>query len=462
MKLSKKRLDHALKNSIKDGAAYSGMDGITSTYTTPFALAQGANNAEVGILNSIPNFFITISQFFAGKYIEKRGRKNVTVSLALIQRIIWLMIAFIPVIFFQGGLWFFIFLVVISQIILSLANTAWSSWIGDLVPEKIRGSYFGKRNTIAGIFGFSTTLIAGLILGQIKGLIGFSVIFFLAFIFGLVSYSYLVNIPETRYKLKVKRQLNILEVVKKIKKYSNFHPFAKHMSLLSFAVNIASPFFTVYMLNILKIGYEWYGIVVASEILAGILMQRYWGKLSDKFGDRTIMSLCNVLIVFYPLFFIFARNPFHLILISIFSGVSWSGFNLATFNYLLDVTPSEERPSYIANYKVSVGVALFSGPLIGGLLSQYLSGITLFWLNSLQILFLLSFILRCAVTAYGLPRLKEVRAKKILPVSDVFLKVFAVYPIRGIAHELVYVHREFENLKRDIEKKFKKGLKEIV
>lgn len=425
MPLSKKQTDKALKNSIKDGASYSAMDGITTTYSTPFALALGASDAQIGILSSASNFFITISQHFAGKYIEKTGRKRVTESLSLIQKLIWIPIIFIPFFFVNQGVWLFIILLTLSNVALSFANTAWSSWMGNIVPESIRGSYFGKRNTIVSIFSFATTLLAGWLLGLMQSLIGFSFVFFLAFIFGLISYFYLTRIPETDYKrAEIKKNLNVLDSIKKFKRYSNFKPFTTHIALVSFAVNLASPFFTVYMLSVLNIGYEWYGVVIASEILARMIMQRYWGKLSDKFGDRTIMALCNILIVFYPFFFLFAANITQLIMISIFSGIAWSGFDLSTFNYLLDVTPPEKRPSYIANYKVVVGMALFLGPLVGGFLSQYLSSSSFFWLSGLQILFLLSFILRGVTTAYGLPRLKEVRAKKSSACYRRFLEGF--------------------------------------
>lgn len=454
MALTKKQVNKALKNSIKDGAAHSVMDGITSTYSTPFALALGANNAEIGLLSSIPNFFITLSQLFTGKYIQKRSRKTVCQALSLIHKLIWIPIILIPLFF--GDVWSFIILVTLSNVALSFSNTAWSSWIGSLVPENIRGRYFGKRNMIQSAFGFSSTLIAGWILGFMNNLVGFSTIFFLAFIFGLISYFYLTRMPDVSYKKSEnKNNLNVLEILKDFKKYSNFYPFAMHMSLVSFAVAIASPFFAVYMLNVMHIGYEWYAIVIATEVLMRIFMQRYWGKLSDRFGDRTIMSLCNILIIFYPFFFLFATNPYQLILISIFSGIAWSGFDLTTFNYLLDITPPEKRPSYIANYKLIVGISLFFGPLIGGFLSQYFSNITFFWLSGLQILFLLSFILRGFATAYGIPKLKEVRARKILPVRDVFLKAFAVYPMRGITHELFYAQQKFEYLEKHIKRKFR-------
>ena len=456
MSLTEKKLDKALNDSIKDGAAFSAMDGITSTYSTPFALALGANNAEIGLLSSVPSLLITISQTFAGKYIEKEGRKNVAENLSFIHKLIWLPIIFIPIYFLNEGVFLFILLLTFSNVILSFANTAWFSWIGNIVPENIRGRYFGKRNTVQSACSFVTTLLAGWILGLTKNLLGFSVVFFLAFIFGIISYNYLTKIPEATSKEEDKNhKINVLDFMKDLKKYRNFHPFTIHMSLVSFAVNLASPFFTVYMLSVMKVGYEWYGIIIATEVLTRIFMLRYWGKLADKFGDRTIMILCNILIVFYPFLFLFAVNTFQLILISIFSGIAWSGFDLTSFNYLLDVTPIEKRPYYIANYKIYVGTALFLGPLIGGLLSIYLTNVTFLWLSGLQILFLLSFILRGAATAYGLPKIKEVRVKNVLPVTDVFLKAFAVYPARGITHDLVYVESRFQNMGKRIEKKFK-------
>lgn len=460
MQLSEKKLDKALKNSIKDGSAYSAMDGITSTYATPFALALGANNAEVGLLNSIPNLFSTLLQPFIVKYIERIGRKNVAESLSFMQKLFWIPIIFIPFFFLNEGVFIFILLVTFSNVVLSFANTAWSSWIGSIVPEKIRGNYFGKRNTIQSIFSFSTTLLAGWILGLTKTLLGFSFVFFLAFIFGLISYFYLTKMPEVRYKkIESKNNLNVLYSIKNIKRYKNFKPFTTHMSLISFAVNLSSPFFTVYMLSVMNVGYSWYGIVIATEILVKILMLRYWGKLSDKFGDRTIMSICNILIVFYPFLWLFVTNPLQLIPISIFSGIAWSGFDLTSFNYLLDVTPPEKRPSYISKYKTAVGSALFLGPFIGGLFSQSISGMNFFWLNNLQILFLISFILRGVVTVYGLPRIEEVRVESTLPASDVFLKAFAFYPARGISNDIIYVHSKFENFEKNIKEKLKNKLR---
>lgn len=471
MPLPEKKLKKALGNSLKDGASYSVMEGINGTYSTPFALSMGASNSEIGILNSVPSILTTIVQLVTGRYIDKAGRKRTAVTLCLAHRLLWIPILLIPIFYQQGGLWPFIILFSLASATVSVANTAWSSWIGCVVPESMRGSFFGKRSMIQSAFSFSATLAAGYVLSMFNGQIGFSIIFFFAFASGLMSCIFLRMIPEPacvhRQEIDRKR-LSITGFVKEYGKYRNFLPFTAHMSLVNFAVSMSTPFFTVYMLSKMGVGYEWYSIIVAAEIMTRILMMRYWGTLSDKFGDRNIMVISNILIVFYPLLFLLSKNPMDLVMVGVFSGFAWSGFDLTTFNYLLDVTPEDKRPSYISKYKVFIGIALFLGPIIGGYLSEYFTANPVLSLDGLQAVFLLSFVLRFVSAAVGLPYIKEARAKSTLPVTNVVLKAFTVYPIRGITHDITYLHhsfekneRKFETRGRRLERKVGRTLKEI-
>ena len=466
---SEKKIKKALNNSLKEGAAFSTMDGITSTYSTPFALALGASNSEIGILNSLPSLLMSIMQALSGGFIYRRGRKEIAVKFGLVHRLIWIPIILMPILF-ANNLWLFIILFSISGTVISLANTSWSCWMGGLVPEKIRGSYFGKRNMIQSATSFLATIVAGYLLGLFNSQFGFSLVFLLAFSAGMVSYFYLNKVPpEAREKhARTHEHIGIFGFLKEIRKHRNFFPFTVHMSLLNFAVNMSSPFFTVYMLSVMNVGYEWYAIIVGAETLTRIVMMRYWGKLSDKYGDRNIMSLCNILIVFYPFLFLLSSNVYQLALVGIFSGFAWSGFDLTSFNYLLDITPPDRRPAYISNYKVAIGMALFLGPLVGGYLSQYFSTVSFLSFSGLQTLFIVSFILRFVFTAYGLPKLREVRARRTMPITDVFLRAFATYPMKGITHNLTYIHngldwseRKIGARSRRLGRKVKKTLNEI-
>jgi hypothetical protein len=63
--------------SIKEGAAAGVMDGAGLKYITPYALAIGTSNAQIGFLTSIPSLIGNLSQLFLSKrwknYREKKS-----------------------------------------------------------------------------------------------------------------------------------------------------------------------------------------------------------------------------------------------------------------------------------------------------------------------------------------------------------------------------------------------------
>lgn len=64
---------------------------------------------------------------------------------------------------------------------------------------------------------------------------------------------------------------------------------------------------------------------------------------------------------------IFAGSAWHIILINLVSGVLWSGYNLASFNYLLQIIPEARRARYSAMFQVIVTVSLAVGAALGSL-----------------------------------------------------------------------------------------------
>src|SRR5208337_4488236 len=74
------------------------------------------------------------------------------------------------------------------------------------------------------------------------------------------------------------------------------------------------------------------------------------------------------LIPILPLLWVLARAPWHVYLINTASGILWAGYNLASFNMLLELSPFEEREAGVALYQSVVSASAVLGPLVGGLL----------------------------------------------------------------------------------------------
>jgi MFS family permease len=62
--------------------------------------------------------------------------------------------------------------------------------------------------------------------------------------------------------------------------------------------------------------------------------------------------------------------PWQVIFINVVGGVAWAGYLLGSFNFLLVVSPPEQRRYYAASFHTLVFLSAGVGPLIGGVIAQ--------------------------------------------------------------------------------------------
>ncbi len=441
--LDKRQINRGLKNSIREGAAGGAASGIINTYLTPYALALGAGPAQIGLLSALPQLFSTVLQPLAGTLATHAdSRKKVCKLFLIISRIAIFPIIFLGLLRGFDAVSLLLILVSVSAAASSFARPAWASWIGELVPERIRGAFFGKRNMYVSATSFVAALTAGWVLGFSDTLAGFALIFLAAFALQDVGLYFLLKVPEppSPNHKGHRVSLNFSEFLSTMKK-TNFKHFMLYAMVFDFSVYLAAPFFTVYMISELQISYWWFAVVSSASAVAGMLSQKYWGKISDKYGDRNVMMICAMLASLVPLIFIFSRDVPLLVAANIFSGFAWAGLDLVTFNFLLDSSPPVKRPLFISNYQFFDGLAVAGGSIVGGILISFI-GTGFFWLSAISVIFVASFALRAISSALLIPRIKEerIKSRKILPARDVFMRAVVLYPSRGISHEIDYVH----------------------
>ncbi len=441
--LSEKETARGMKYITADGAATAAKDSVMVSYLTPLALALGATNQQIGLLNGLPTLFGNLIQPAAGKYIETLGGKKSTTLIAhALAPIVIFIIASLSISAIQEKIFYLIIFTTIYQAILNFGSTAWLSWTSDIIPEKTRGEFFGRRNSIAGFVSLGVSFVAGWLLNTMGGgNSGFSIIFGFAALAGAVSYFLLRKVPKSPQAPHGHFNLGIKEFFKDFHGHKNFSNFTYYIFFLNFGVFIVSPFFVVYMLKDLGIGYFGYAFLIAAEAVVAIFSQKYWGKMMDRFGDRTILGVCGILISVVPIAFIFTGDFLTLLFAQALAGFAWAGFDLARFNFLLDVTPPQKRPNFIANHKLLTGMTIFAGGLVGGFLAGAFAGVEILFLEGLKVLFALAFVFRILPLLIFLPRLREQRvpASRAVPVKNIFWRAVAVYPTQGILHELMYI-----------------------
>lgn len=426
----------SLKFSFLDGIFASGMIGFTQEYFTPFILLLGAAAKHVGMLSAFPNLFSALIQLKSADLAEKlKSRKTVIIIFVILQALMLLPMA---VMAYSGMAkpYLFIFSVILFASFGALAFPAWGSLMSDLVTEDRRGAYFGWRNKTLGFVMVGMAFIAGIILNVFKkrnAFYGFVIIFGFAFIFRMISWYFLSIMYEPPLAYKKEHYFTIVDFLARIKE-SNFAKFVLFVSMMSFSVNLASPFFSVLMLRDLHFSYLVYTIVNITATIMIYLMIDRWGRHADSVGNLKVIKVTSPFIALIPLFWIFNRHPLFLCLIQVFSGFVWAGFNLCTSNFIYDAVIPEKRTRCIAYFNVLNGIAACSGALLGGFLLQRLP--PLFGYNILT-LFLISSILRLAIGIYIPRKLKEVREVTKIKSNELFFSVIGIKPILGIDRKTI-------------------------
>lgn len=439
----KEKIQRSLKFSFLDGVFVSAMIGLTADYIIPYALALKATAKQIGALAAIPNLISSLIQLKSPEVTNKiKSRKRIIVIFVFLHTLMAVPIIMIPYFFKWQPVWFLILFVTLFVSFNTFIGPAWSSLICDHVPLRVRGRYFAWRNTIFGIVAICCSFLAGYILHRNKYDIfyGFIIIFTAAFVCRLISWFFMAQMYEPPFHPERKSYyFSIFDFVKSAKE-SNFSRYVVYVAGFNFCVNLAAPFFAVYMLRDLKYDYLVYTVVVTTITVASIVAMKRWGRHADKVGNLKVLKLTSLLLAASPLLWLVNQHPLYIILVQIFSGFAWSGFNLCATNFIYDaVVTVEKRTRCIAYFNVLTGTATCLGAITGAYLLNVLPG--LFGYKMLS-LFLISAIARFLVIIPSLP-IKEVRPHRKVTHRELLLSMVGIKPIVEVTED---IHQVFGKL----------------
>jgi MFS family permease len=391
-------------------------------FLTGLALLLGANDFEIGLLGAIP-FLAQMAQLASAYLVDLTGkRKIITIRSLFLARQAWWILLPLP---FLAGSWRLVVLlgvVIISNLATMMGTASWTSWLADLVPERIRGRYFGYRSGVIAVSTIAATLLGGAVLDYFKGRHfegeGFAVIIALGCVFALTAVMQMSKLPDKPLP-KSEKKLRWTFVLQPLRDKS-FIRLIKVFFVWNFACGISAAFFAVHMLTNLKMSFTQISLYASAASIAAVMLNRPWGTLIDRFGSKPIIVFCALGISVVPLIWWIPR-PGHLWILlfeAIYSGALWTGFNLAAFNIPIANSPQKSRTTYLAVFAVITGLGFFIASILGGILAQ--SWQNIHWrlgpqtVVNYHLLFTISSILRmlAAAMAFGFHE----PAEKELPV----------------------------------------------
>lgn len=389
--LTNRQITKGLNLVIQEGMVTEAMTALTGgTFLVALALLLGASNVQIGILAALPSFS-SIFQLVAIRLLQKyNNRRAIAVISNICARLPLLVIGLLPLLFSKGtSIEVLIFLLFFYYFFGSVAGANWNSWMKDLVPEKKLGTYFSQRTRLTQTTNVVLSLLIALSLDYIKRthpqlqLTTYSIMFICGGIIGLISVYLLSKTPEPASFLPKE---NMLKLFKRPLMDKNYRKLLIFNSFWSFSLNIATPFFTVFMLKTLNMPLSY---IIAFGIMgqvAGIFAIRIWGKHSDKYSNKTIIKIAGPLYILCILSWPFAAMAPSFIfialivgIINIISGIATSGINLSIGNIGLKLASRTEAIVYLTAKNMVVAIFASMGPVVGGLLADYFSNRSFVW-----------------------------------------------------------------------------------
>lgn len=428
----------SVASSRRDALRTSTIEGGLSTvhitltgghFITGYALMLGASDFQLGLMNSLVQI-VQVFQLIAAWVTNRVGsRKLVCSTGVVIYRGMFVLFGLLPFLTMLGGtgrIWVFLALLLAANVALMFTSNSWTVWMGDLVPERIRGRYFGSRSSVAVIVSIFTACAGAVVLDYFKsrGLdsYGFLALFSVGTLFAAAGVWMLARQWEP--PMKIEAAPTPTQLLKTSFSELNFRQLCIFSFVFNCSVGISCSFFSKLMIKYLEMSYGTMYLHASAVAVVTFICSRPAGRLIDRLGTKPVAMVSAVFLCVTPLIWLFIQ-PGRLWLLGIeaaTSGALWTAYNLAAFNLTLAMAPKQHRSYYIGVLTTVGGLGLGASCLLSGELATLLSGFAVVvpWMDApllnYHVMILVSILFRM-ISLYPLSGLQDERGYDLLYVS---------------------------------------------
>jgi MFS family permease len=421
-----------IKSLARQGMFVANIEGMYATiyfnlvsgaFLTGYALYLGMNDFHIGLLGAIPAIS-NVPAIFSAYWAERIGsRKRIIIPAITFSRFLWLPLLLLPFISENKTVvvWSFLGIYLISALSGGICINTWQSWISDIVPEKIRGRFWGRRSRILSVASIVTLLLGGIILDAYKAadleLYGYVSLFVIALIFAGLS-SFMLK-KQSEPIMEPLESVSLLENILKPYRDREYRKIIISFALFNGALGLSAAFFSAYMLEYLKMSYSQISMFSIFSLIVGIFFNLYWGHIMDSVGLKPVLLINLVIISVIPLLWTLALTTGLWLLVILWAlvGIGWSGFNLAALNLPFSFSPKQGRSYYLGVLHITSGITFFISSVLAGVLAEHLFGLDTYigglHIIHYHVLFIASSIFRLA-SGLMLIRVKESKDKGVL------------------------------------------------
>jgi len=407
---------------------------------TLFATHLHATEFDFGLLSAIP-FLASLASMPASLLIDRTGKRKAIFLWGLyVNRLMWVPLALLPYLIVSRygftqtapAMTLFILLYLMMNCGQAVGGPAWTSWMSDIVPGRVRGAYFSRRRQWAMITAIPAAFFTGWLLDR-PGIVGVPmatlhacmVIFIIAGGIGVIDIHLFHYVPEIRKPPITPRRL--LAATRMPLRNRRFLWFSMFVATLTFAVSFLGQFVTLYLVEQVKVSNSGIqNILLVAPMLAQLLVLPIWGRCADRMGKKPLLAIASLGLVPVGLGWCLMSSGSVWLgyVLSAAGAALWTGVEVANLNLVLELasqdggadSDADAGSSYVAINSVIINIAGCLGGVTSGVIAQTLRN----WhwvipgfktLGFYDVLFALSAIMRLLAVVIFLPFLVEPAAR---------------------------------------------------
>lgn len=345
----------------------------------PFVLAfavtgLGWQAGAVGLMAALPHFCNCLQPVLIAGLSKRFSSYRILVGIFLLGAVPWMLAASLP--FLDG--WrnpLFIGVLVVATLANSVGSVAWSAAISELVPERLGGRYFARRNLIFGAWTLVAVMAAGWVAEvQHESLKVYGCIFFLAGVSRLMGLFFLSRMTfPAAVRERQSRSVAPADLVA-VFRNRNYLWLCLFIGGWGLLLNAGVPFYTVFLVDRLHFGVGDVVLLTTLGSLGGLVTLKGWGRLCERFGNRPVLQVAALIWAITILVMWVPTAPgwkWPLYLGYFVVGAMTAGFQLAQFNVMLRLAPAELRHAYVAVFLALTSLLTAAGPVLGGVLLKF-------------------------------------------------------------------------------------------